>query len=80
MIVTCFVSFFPQPKYSLVESRPPLLCQSPENPSDMKGAAVAIQRGNCTLIKKAVYAQSSGAKEVIIISNDTLVSGHQAMW
>ena len=42
----------------------------------MRGAAVAIQRGNCTLLQKGIYAQASGAEEVIIVSNDTLVSTH----
>jgi len=40
----------------------------------MKDAAVAIHRGECTLIAKGDLAQKYGAKEVIIISNDTLVS------
>ncbi|KAL9985926.1 hypothetical protein ACROYT_G008380 [Oculina patagonica] len=60
------------PKYPLVEARPSKLCQSPENPSEMQGAAVAVQRGNCTLFKKALFAKDAGAKEVIIASNDTL--------
>jgi len=46
----------------------------------MKDAAVAIQRGNCTLLEKGIYAQNPGAKEVIIISNDTLVSSHWSMY
>lgn len=40
----------------------------------MKDAAVAIHRGECTLFAKGEIAQGHGAKEVIIISNDTLVS------
>lgn len=40
----------------------------------MKDAAVAIHRGECTLFTKGDKAQGHGAKEVIIISNDTLVS------
>lgn len=67
-----FVSY--QPKYSLVEAKPSVLCQQPENPSEIQGAAVAIQRGNCTLLVKGLAAKFAGAKEVIIVSNDTLVS------
>lgn len=58
------------PKYSLVEARPSTLCQKPEN--DIQEAAVAIQRGNCTLFAKALYSQTAGATEVLIVSNDTL--------
>ncbi|XP_020619507.1 signal peptide peptidase-like 2B isoform X2 [Orbicella faveolata] len=60
------------PKYSLVEAKPSVLCQQPENPSEIQGAAVAIQRGNCTLLVKGLAAKFAGAKEVIIVSNDTL--------
>ncbi|XP_044171236.1 signal peptide peptidase-like 2B isoform X2 [Acropora millepora] len=60
------------PKYPLVEAKPPLLCMQAQDPSEMSGAAVAIDRGNCTFLQKGIYAQDSGAKEVIIVSNDTL--------
>ncbi|KAK2565277.1 Signal peptide peptidase-like 2B, partial [Acropora cervicornis] len=60
------------PKYPLVEAKPPLLCMQAQDPSEMFRAAVAINRGNCTLLHKGIYAQDSGAKEVIIVSNDTL--------
>lgn len=56
----------------MVEARPSTLCQKPEN--DIQEAAVAIQRGNCTLFAKALYSQTAGATEVLIVSNDTLVS------
>lgn len=65
---------FFQPKYSLVDANPPLLCEPAPNSSHMKNAAVAIKRGNCTLLLKGLFAQKVGAKEVIIVSNDTLVS------
>lgn len=60
------------PKYELVEAKPRLLCTQAQDPSEMRGAAVAIQRGNCTLLQKGIYAQASGAEVVIIVSNDTL--------
>ncbi|XP_015768619.1 PREDICTED: signal peptide peptidase-like 2B [Acropora digitifera] len=60
------------PKYPLVEAKPPLLCMQAQDPSEMSGAAVAIDRGNCTFLQKGIYAQDSGAKEVIIVSNGTL--------
>lgn len=50
-----------------------------QDPSEMSGAAVAIDRGNCTFLQKGIYAQDSGAKEVIIVSNDTLVSPHESL-
>lgn len=57
-----------------MEAKSPL-CKSSSSPSDyMKDAAVAIHRGECTLFAKGDKAQGHGAKEVIIISNDTLVS------
>ena len=57
-----------------MEAKSPL-CKSSSSPSDyMKDAAVAIHRGECTLFAKGEIAQGHGAKEVIIISNDTLVS------
>lgn len=60
------------PKYPLVEAKSPL-CKNSSSPSDyMKDAAVAIHRGGCTLFTKGDKAQGHGAKEVIIISNDTL--------
>ena len=73
-IKVIFCIFFYKPKYPLVEARPSKLCQAPENPSEIQGAAVAVQRGNCTLFTKAFIAKDAGAKEVIIASNDTLVS------
>lgn len=63
-----------QPKYPLVEAKPSTLCKEPQNHSEIKDAAVAIQRGNCTLFLKALYSQNAGAKEVVIVSNDSLVS------
>lgn len=63
-----------QPKYSLVQAKPSGLCKQPENPTEIQGEAVAIQRGNCTLFTKGLIAKKAGAKEVIIVSNDTLVS------
>lgn len=58
-----------------MEAKSRLLCVEPSNRSDyMKDAAVAIHRGKCTLFAKGEIAQGHGAKEVIIISNDTLVS------
>lgn len=58
-----------------MEAKSRLLCVEPSNRSDyMKDAAVAIYRGGCTLFTKGEIAQGHGAKEVIIISNDTLVS------
>lgn len=57
-----------------MDAKPPPLCE-PSSPSGyMKDAAVAIHRGDCTLFNKGHIAQVHGAKEVIIISNDTLVS------
>lgn len=57
-----------------MEAKSPL-CDKSSSPADyMKDAAVAIHRGECTLFTKAEKAQGHGAKEVIIISNDTLVS------
>ncbi|XP_027058274.1 signal peptide peptidase-like 2B [Pocillopora damicornis] len=60
------------PKYPLVEAKPSTLCKEPQNHSEIKDAAVAIQRGNCTLFLKALYSQNAGAKEVVIVSNDSL--------
>ncbi|CAH3103177.1 unnamed protein product [Pocillopora meandrina] len=60
------------PKYPLVEAKPSTLCKEPQNLSEIKDAAVAIQRGNCTLFLKALYSQNAGAKEVVIVSNDSL--------
>ena len=57
-----------------MEAKSPL-CKNSPSPSDyLKDAAVAIHRGECTLFAKGEIAQGHGAKEVIIISNDTLVS------
>lgn len=57
-----------------MEAKSPL-CKNASSPSEyMKDAAVAIHRGGCTLFTKGRRAQGHGAKEVIIISNDTLVS------
>ncbi|XP_041091487.1 signal peptide peptidase-like 2A isoform X5 [Polyodon spathula] len=59
--------------YQLVNLTSSVLChQSDLPPEGLNGKAVVVMRGNCTFEEKALIAQSSGARAILIASKTSL--------
>jgi len=58
----------------------PLLCQPATTNTSMQNRIAFVQRGNCSFLDKAFYAQTAGARGIVIGNNeDTKVLLHMVL-
>ncbi|MGH0150179.1 UNVERIFIED_CONTAM: hypothetical protein FKN15_016720 [Acipenser sinensis] len=62
-------------QYQLVNLTSSVLCRQTDlPPAGLNGKAVVVMRGNCSFEEKAVIAQSSGARAILIASKTSLTT------
>ena len=59
-----------QPKWTLHDLTPSLLCNDTGDIPQFDGQAVAVIRGQCTFTQKAILAQKYGAAGLLLVSSE----------
>ncbi|CAB4009784.1 Hypothetical predicted protein [Paramuricea clavata] len=57
-------------KINLIPVEPPLGCRELENKDLVSGSIALVERGECSFLSKAKYAEDAGAVGVLIADND----------